>query len=249
MSVVELVAAGFTLWAGVQGGWHVGLLGVWIVITLVAGMALYRRQKRWTSERLDMTHDLVERMVGHRTRLAQQSPSQWHQGEEESLERYLATTRNMDHGAVKVALTPRSWLVVAFVALLPVLGSTGPSITGLAISIGGIILAYQALQKLSAGIGFLGGAAISWSEVKLFFVAAAQPQGIGSPQYSLPNPDPAIPIVSIEGMSFAYPRRKQPILENTDLEIDEGGAVVVGRTLRRGKIDLCGAVAGTETTG
>ena len=37
-----------------------------------------------------MTHGLVERMTGYRTRLAQQPASQLHRGEEEELERYLA---------------------------------------------------------------------------------------------------------------------------------------------------------------
>ena len=36
-----------------------------------------------------MTNDLTERMIGHRTRLAQEAPRHWHDGEDEELERYL----------------------------------------------------------------------------------------------------------------------------------------------------------------
>ena len=46
-----------------------------------------------------MTQDMAERMVGHRTRLAQEPPSRWHEGEDELLERYLVLSSRMRIGA------------------------------------------------------------------------------------------------------------------------------------------------------
>jgi ATP-binding cassette subfamily B protein len=48
---------------------------------------------RWVGRRVGLTHDLIERMVGHRTRIAQQPREQWHDGEDETLERYVHASR------------------------------------------------------------------------------------------------------------------------------------------------------------
>ena len=69
-----------------------------------------------------MTHDLVERMVGHRTRLAQQAPERWHDGEDELLARYVAGSEALDRTAARLwAAIPRGWLVVALASFVPAL--------------------------------------------------------------------------------------------------------------------------------
>ena len=40
-----------------------------------------------------MTHDVIEQMVGHRTRLAQQQPARWHQAEDQFLGSYTEFSR------------------------------------------------------------------------------------------------------------------------------------------------------------
>ena len=71
-AVLELVLAVPVLAAG-AGGWpHAALLLASVGAALALGLRYYRSRRRWTEDRLDMTNDLVERMVGHRTRLAQE---------------------------------------------------------------------------------------------------------------------------------------------------------------------------------
>ena len=61
-----------------------------------------------------MTHDLVEQMVGHRTRLAQQSSDRWHEQEDRDLERYLDLSADLDRQATRLrVLIPRGWLVLS----------------------------------------------------------------------------------------------------------------------------------------
>ena len=97
-----------------------------------------------------MTHDLVERMVGHRTRLAQEAPEHWHDGEEQAAERYLALARAMDRRvALLLALVPRGWCVLGLIGLAPAFVSGQSAPAALAVGLGGTLLAYRALHKLA----------------------------------------------------------------------------------------------------
>ena len=67
-----------------------------------------------------MTHDLVESMAGHRTRLAQLAADRWHDGEDEALETYLKSSKAMDQSTARlIAMIPRGWLVVGLLGLAP----------------------------------------------------------------------------------------------------------------------------------
>ncbi len=87
--------------------------------TLLAGWVAWRflrRYEGWTSTRMVLTEDLIESMVGHRTRLAQLDRNEWHEGEDQALTGYLGrlkvTGRNRRvadrrHSAGMVAGRPR----------------------------------------------------------------------------------------------------------------------------------------------
>jgi ATP-binding cassette subfamily B protein len=67
---LELGLAAAVLGAGAGGGRQALLLLGWVGLTGLIGWRYVRRRRHWTAARLELTHDLVERMVGHRTRLA-----------------------------------------------------------------------------------------------------------------------------------------------------------------------------------
>src|SRR5207244_4770925 len=79
-AVIELVFAGVVLGVGAGSWGHVALLLGTTVVASWLGLAYYRRQRRWTDERLQLTNELVERMVGHRTRITQESRAHWNDG-------------------------------------------------------------------------------------------------------------------------------------------------------------------------
>src|SRR5439155_785952 len=72
LSIVELAIAGVIL------GRSSILLLIWCGVAVVLALQFLRRYKTWTANRRAMTHDLVENMVGHRTRLVQQPREDWH---------------------------------------------------------------------------------------------------------------------------------------------------------------------------
>src|SRR5262249_38628672 len=136
-ALLELVLAGIVLGAGAGSGDHVLLLLGTMVATALLVLCFYRRRRRWTTERLDMTNDLVDRMVGHRTRLAQEARRHWNDGEDEALERYLGVSTDLDRTAARLqVLVPRGWFLLGLVGLAPAFVAGDRSAAALAIGIG-----------------------------------------------------------------------------------------------------------------
>ena len=96
LAVIEVVMAACVLGTGAGGWLHVGLLVGWLGVAGGLGWHCLRQRRDWTAARLTMTHALVERLVGHRTRLAQESPERWHIGEDQELAAYLAASHRLD---------------------------------------------------------------------------------------------------------------------------------------------------------
>src|SRR5262249_9090539 len=71
-SAIELIAAGVVLYVGASRWVTIPALAAWIVLTLACTLRYTNRRRTWTATRIDMTQDLVERMIGHRTRAAQE---------------------------------------------------------------------------------------------------------------------------------------------------------------------------------
>jgi ATP-binding cassette subfamily B protein len=172
VALLELVFAASILAAGAGGALHVGLLAAWVAITLALSWRYLQRLRDWSLERLRMTQSLVERMVGHRTRLAQEQPARRDHEEDQELGSYVRSSRDMD-GAVLpvVGLMPRGWTLVALAGIAPafVAGSATP--VEIAVALGGMLLAGRALSGFSAGLAALARAAIAWKQVAGFFAA------------------------------------------------------------------------------
>lgn len=87
-----------------------------------------------------MTQALIERLVGQRTRLAQEPVATWHTAEDQELAAYLDLSRRLDTlTALLSTLLPRGWLLVGLLGLAPAFVS-GHSAPGLvAVSLGGVL--------------------------------------------------------------------------------------------------------------
>src|SRR5262249_52280423 len=154
----ELFFAALVLAAGVAPVGHVLALFVWIGAAVVLSIRYLKTRGGWTDARLDMTHDLVERMVGHRTRLAQEAPERWHDGEDQAVERYLDRSISLDRLLILLSsVFPRGWMIIGIAIMIPSFAAEGTTATGLAVSLGGVLLARGSLTKLLGGLSNLAG--------------------------------------------------------------------------------------------
>lgn len=251
LALLELAVAAWILAQGAGGALHAGALLGWSALAVGLGWLWLRHRDRWTAQRLDITHDLVERMVGHRTRLAQERPSRWHDGEDEAVARYAHASADMDRAAVALGvLVPRGWLVVALLALLPsfVAGEAPPQ--AFAVSVGGVLYALGALGGLTSGLVSLGGALIAWRQVSPLFHAARREERRGVPTYATSSHEAANAGANresvVEGVSlrFRYPSRQEPVLDDCAVQIREGDRVLLEGPSGGGKSTLASLLVG-----
>ncbi len=250
--VAELLIALPVLAAGAAGWAHALLLPLWLAGTLWLWRGYLARRREWTGARLDMTHDLVEQMVGHRTRLAQQPPGRWHEGEDQAAERYLDLSKTMDRTAtVLTTLPPRGWLLAAVLVLAPVFVAGSASIASVAVSVGGILLVYRSLTKLVGGLADLASARVAWTHVEPLFSAAGRPETLAAPEVAAIEGEPPAdtgerrsPLVEAREVSFGYQGRADPVLKGCQLEIAQGDRILLEGPSGSGKSTLAALLTG-----
>lgn len=251
---IELVAAAAVLLLG-AGGWMQALvLAVWVTLTLLLGGRYLKDRDRWTEMRLEMTHDLVERMVGYRTRLAQEERGCWHDAEDLSLERYLELSAAMDRTAVQVtSLVPRGWLLLGLLALAPAFASGRATPSALAVALGGTLLAYRALRRLAAGLAHLAGAAIAWRRVAPLFHAAGRTEATGLPAFTLSATARAhgsgdvAALLEAHNLVFRYRDRGEPILRDCTLRVRSGDRLLLEGHSGSGKSTFAAVLSGLRS--
>ncbi|MCC6900460.1 MAG: ATP-binding cassette domain-containing protein [Polyangiaceae bacterium] len=246
VAIVELTLAAVVLGLGAGGLLHALLLVAWCATIALLARRYYARLQRWTNERRDLTSDLVERMIGHRTRLAQQRRADWHTGEDQALARYADVSSETDRTMVLLyAIAPRGWLAVAILGLGPafVTGSSGPAV---AVALGGTLLAYRALATLTNGLGQLANAAVVWSQVAELYRAAERIPVAGDPMVSLApsRRDDASPLIDARDLVFRYPSAPDPVLRSATLRIARGDRVLVEGPSGGGKSTLGAVLSG-----
>lgn len=253
ISAVELGAALFVLRWGTGGTVLRLALLAWMLLVTFVAHRYYLNRQIWTAERLKMTHDLIERLVGHRTRLAQESQEQWHDGEDEALARYLEVSRDLDRSALRLmALIPRGWLIVGLLGLTPAFVASRSSPVNLAIALGGILLGYRAFTRLSRGLWNLADAAISWKQVAPLFRAAARPQVVGLPLLRSSSTGPPAhenghKLVEAHELIFRYQDRGEPVLRKCSLSMGVGDRILLQGPSGGGKSTLASLLVGMRT--
>jgi ATP-binding cassette subfamily B protein len=237
------------------GRWpHAVLLGGWMVVALALTWRYVRQRRRWTELRLDITHDLVERMVGHQTRLAQESPDRWHAGEDQAIESYLAQSRATDRMAALVkALVPRGWLLLGLLALAPAFIAGDNVSPALAVGLGGTLFVYQSLQLLSMGLLSVADAAIAWEKAAPLFHSAARSKVKGLPAFILTADDDLAdaqerqPALDAHDLVYRYYERGEPILQKCNLHIYPGDRVLLEGPSGGGKSTLTSLIIGLRS--
>jgi len=247
VALLELLFAASILAAGAGGWLHVALLLGWVALTLVLGLRYLGRLRAWTLERLRMTQALVERMVGHRTRLAQEQRGRRDHEEDQELGSYLRSSRSMDRSILPiVGVMPRGWMLVALGGLAPAFVAGTASPTDIAIALGGMLMAGRALSGISDGISALARAAVAWKQVSAFFVAgeeAAREPFLPAATRSHAQ-GAARRLVDARELSFQYREAAKPVLRDIDLAIHHGERILLEGSSGGGKSTLAALLTG-----
>jgi len=246
VALLELLAAAVVLALGAAPGSHLPLLVGWTLVVLLLCTRLARRLAEWTAQRLTLTHDLIEQMVGHRTRLAQERPDRRAAHDDAALDAYLHRSQALDGAHLPLPTwLPAGWMILALALLVPAFLAEAGGARALAISVGGILLAQRAFSGMAAGLGSLARAAIAWREVAELYRAAASAEARVPPVYTgaTAGRAGAAPLVDAQGLQFAYAGGRT-VLRGAELRIGHGERVLLQGASGGGKSTLAALLTG-----
>ena len=254
----ELVAGALVLALGASGAAPLVCLAVALAAGVALGARYWRALATWAALRLGLTHDLVERMVGHRTLVLQQPPELRHREESLALAAYARAGRVLDGRAAALAvLVPRAWLLAGVASLAWAFAAPAGALGRLATSLGGVLFVYGALRKLTQALPALATAAVAWATGGLLLggEAATAPDHLGSPldaptppavspanDASLAAPPPVL--IVARDIGFRYPGRSAPAITGCSMEIRRGDRVLLEGPSGGGKSTLAMLLAG-----
>lgn len=250
LALAPMVAAVFILAVGAGG--IVQALTLLVFILAIVALAWNYARSNESFDRIyrKMTNDLAERMIGHRTRLVQQAPTEWHTHEDDELERYFAVSQRLDRASVLIDALPRAWIAVGIIELaLSFLGSTATA-TGLALSLGGILLAFTSLTTIAMGFKSFVNAVTAWREVGPLFRAAVRPTALTQAaleQASLAATRELVtnePIVRVRNVTYRYTEHTPPVLSDISCDIFANDRILLQGPSGGGKTTLAAVLAG-----
>lgn len=245
-ALVDLALAAGVLYAGPLGAPGSVVLFVLSLGIAAGAVVLWRRQQAWTRTRLGLTGAMIERMLGHRTRLAFLRPERWFLEEDAELEDYSRVSAGRDRFAAGLgALGGGLWPMIGLLLLLPVVW-VGLEPAAMALGLGGILLAGGALGGLVGGLDRLLAAAVAWERVAPLWRAADRPALAGEVETGLALAKEAAVhgqrILDVQGLSFNFPGR-QNLLTGVGLELKSGDRVLVEGPSGGGKSTLASLLA------
>jgi ATP-binding cassette subfamily B protein len=252
LSLLDLVLAAIILSLGAGGWYHVVALAVWILVAFVLALRHYKVQRQWSGSRIDITHDLLERMLGHRTRLAQLPLERWHDGEDRRLSDYSKTSQAMDHRIMQLsALLRDGWLVLALITLLPAFATGTTPSSALAISAGGILLALRAFDEISVFFQQISLAASSFEQIHGLLRAVFRPELESKVPLEMEagklSEQAEGTVIEARGLTFRHHARTRPVLENCSLQIARGDRILLEGPSGGGKSTLVSLLTGLRT--
>ncbi len=264
VGMFELATGLCVLALGAAPGGQLAFAAGWGLVAVALAVPVERALGAWSAERLGLTHDLVERMVGQRTLVAQEPPELWHRDEARALAVYASRGRALDRAvALLTVVVPRGWLIGALALLVPRFGDAAARPGALAASLGGVLFVASALRKLVQAFPALGAAAIAWRNLGAL-VAGDLPAARATPAAARAAPaaaratsaadrtapDRAAPasdhgaLIAADGLGFRYPGRRDPVLDGCAFEIRRGDRLLLEGPSGGGKSTLAALLCG-----
>lgn len=247
LALLELLFAPAIFCWGAASVPEVAILVLWLALSVALMVQNARIRADWTRQRLTLTNQLVENMAAHRTRIVQEAPARWHGIEDAELERYVQASCTLDHGSARIlAGLPRAYVIVAVCAVVPGFLGGNSTLSELALTVGGILFAAPALQRLTFGFSDVTSTWIAWRIARPLMAAARAAKTRPASSDAEPTPD-GIAVLHAQSLSFAHPARHEPVLRGCTLSIHRGDRILLQGDSGSGKSTLAAILSGSRT--
>jgi ATP-binding cassette subfamily B protein len=143
-------------------------------------------------------------------------------------------------------------MIMGLIGLAPAFVSGTATATGLAIGLGGLLLANRALSGISGGLAALARAGIAWTQVSSLFYSAnrkpSQEPFITSTQMAgMGSNSSATKLIDASDLVFRYRPQGDPVLRGVNLSIYKGERILLEGSSGGGKSTLASLLAGLRT--
>ena len=233
-------------WLFATTPWASALLGVQLATMAVVAVVVHRLVRSHGAayrQRLQISEDLVDKIVGHRTRAIQESASRRHDDEDRALAAYASMLGTQDAFAVVLSSMTRLFALAAacVLAVAFVRGATSQELLAGAV---GVFLGMQGMAGAAAaserGMGWLA----AWRAIAPLLVAGRErdrPQrDVDAEQAGQYVPT----VVAASAVSFAYRQGGRVVLRNAILRVRRGERVLIEGPSGGGKTTLAKLIAG-----
>ncbi len=218
-----------------------------LTLAFLAGAAVvaWRYNSAYTLSyrlRLSGTEDVADKVIGHRTRAAQEHPARRHVAEDRLLVAYQSSLVAVDQLGVAAALLGRIWMTAAGCFLLYFF-VRGDSLATLSLPALGTVLVTLALNEFA---GFLSTAVAwyaAWRAIEPLFAAGIQRERPRREEEN-PNTEELPTALAASTISFSYRPGGRPVLTDASIRIARGERVLVEGRSGGGKTTFVKLVAG-----
>ena len=247
-ALLELLLVALVLSWGAASGLEIVLLAAWVALSIALIVRNVRRRADWTRLRFGLTNQLVENMSAHRTRLAQQPPSQWHQVEDADADHYAVASEDFDRSTARIeGALARGYVLAAVAVLAPTFIQGSATVAQMAITLGAILFAGAALERLAFGSSRGAAAWIAWRAAKPMFDAgpmfdaAARPATEGVAADLAPATGK---VLQARDLVFSHRGRAEAVLRGCSLAVERGDRILLQGEPGSGKSTLAALLAG-----
>jgi ATP-binding cassette, subfamily B, bacterial len=244
LALLELLASPFLFMWGAGAAAEIGVIIGWGLLAGTLFVRDLRVRTEWTRQRASLTDRLVENMTAHRTRAVQQPAANWHDADDAALERYLATSRQLDRGIARIkALIPAGYVIVSIAVLAPAFLTGRATLAQMAITFGTILFTASSFERLSFGYSQGAAAWIGWKicEPILNAVPRARPAAVIDVR-----DEPGSSVVQARGVSFCHEHRRESVLADCTFTIERGDQILLEGNSGSGKSTLATILAGSR---
>ena len=245
LAVFEIVGAAILLAFGAQRILAVSALVLFVIgatAVIRANVIGYRSVFR---DRIRLTDDLVDKIIGHRTRAVQQHPSQRHVVDDSILSDYGRLAQSWDVSRSAASIMARVWLVVGALVLsfAMVLGAPLRAMIFTAL---GILLMYRALVALFPAVERFAQWHSAWRGFRDLLEAGTRRERPSRTFDFEDGEGNLASVLSMSAVSFAYQRAGRPILADANLQIRTGEKILLEGRSGSGKTTLVKLIAGEQ---
>lgn len=142
-----------------------------------------------------------------------------------------------------MAGVPRAWLITGIACLIPAIANRQSGDLGTGIILGGVLLAYGALRKLTGAFADVGAAWVAFEQVRPLFRAAARREKPGDP-LGAERVGRNRRVVEAERLTFRYGQRGKSALQGASLIVIEGDRILLEGPSGGGKSTFASLLAG-----